>query len=102
MKIPKALYTVGDKVFVKCPENLDASYWAGTVVEVSFRRHFGQIEYAIADDNGTYDGYTEKWLSQKSRIELADIKPDKNVKAPKYGYLTEGYDPAECERLNNL
>jgi hypothetical protein len=29
-----------------------------------------------------------------------DFLPDKNVKVPKFVYLTEGYDPKKCDKLN--
>lgn len=31
---------------------------------------------------------------------LAEMKPDKNIKVPKYVYLSEGYDPAKAEEMN--
>jgi len=31
-----------------------------------------------------------------------NIKPDKNVKVPKYEYLSEGCDPKICDKLNKI
>jgi hypothetical protein len=41
---------------------------------------------------------TQNLKPQEVNVQLAALKPNKNVSVPKYDLLTEGYDPAKLKK----
>lgn len=63
-KIPKAKFTVGDSVMVKCTEAGQPPSYAATVHRVEYNLRSGQFDYVVTETGrDSTDGYTEDWLS---------------------------------------
>jgi hypothetical protein len=62
--IPKAKYTVGDSVMVKCDQ---VGLFPATVTRVWWDNYRLHMDYEVMEEGGIKtDGYTEDWLSPQN------------------------------------
>ncbi len=62
LPIPRAKFSVGDRVYVRCIEAGHAPTFEATVIDVSLDQ-FNTIFYGIEEEDGLRsDGYTTSWL----------------------------------------
>lgn len=80
-RVNPSIYCVGGRYDLQTMNQDERKYLESINCEIKF---FPLIE-----------GYSSSKI-----IEKMEILPDKNVKVPKYTYLSEGCDPKMCDKLN--
>ena len=84
-KIPKARFTVGDQVNVKCVEAGCPDAYAGIIAGVYWNRNLpATITYAILEPDGCLcDGYTEDWLTPVAANTVREPSRTHDTQQPK-------------------